>query len=139
MLADRLPSLLGLERLGQARHLGAQQLADLGQVGGDAFLLPGQVVDLALCRDAVPLHLVLGVRRELIGLRLGLGDDLIGVLLGVGDQLLGVLLGLAPGVVRLRAGLGGALFRRGGALLRLGDQLLGRRLRRRQAFCLLAL
>ncbi len=50
-----------------------------------------------------------------------------------------MLLGLAPGVVGLRAGLGGPLLRGRGALLGLGDQLLRRRLRRRQALGLLAL
>src|SRR5690348_10114061 len=34
-----------------ARHLPAEQLADLRQVGGDAVLLPGQLVDLALGGD----------------------------------------------------------------------------------------
>src|SRR5215831_10398885 len=46
-----------LERVGQARHLGSEQLADLSQVGGDALLLLAQLVDLALRGGAVPLDL----------------------------------------------------------------------------------
>ncbi len=86
--ADRLGAsahglLPGLERVGQARHLGAEQLADLGQVRGDALLLLRQLVDLALRAGPVPFDLRLGVRQQLLSLGLRLGDDLVGVLLGV--------------------------------------------------------
>ena len=141
--ADRLGAgphgLPGLERVGQARHLGAEQLADLGQVSGDAFLLLRQLVDLTLRTGAVPLDLGLGVRQQLLSLGLRLGDDLVGVLLGVADQLPRVLVGFAPGLLRLGAGLGGPLLRGRGPLLGLADQLLGGGLGRRQPLGLLPL
>jgi len=56
-------------------------------VGGDAVLLPGELVDLALGRSAAALGIGLDLREQLIGLGLGLTDDLVGVLLGVADQL----------------------------------------------------
>src|ERR1700730_11606235 len=83
--SDGLPA--GRESVAEPPHLGAEQLADLGQVGGNALLLPRQVVALALCRGPVPFDLALGVGQELFGLAFRLSDDLVGVLLGVGDEL----------------------------------------------------
>src|SRR6202035_476904 len=73
--SDGLPA--GREGVGETPHLGAEQLADLGQVRGDALLLPRQVVDLALRRGPVPFDLALGVGQELFGLALRRSDDLI--------------------------------------------------------------
>jgi hypothetical protein len=107
----------------------AQQLADLGEVAGDAFSLPGQFAELALGYGLEPLDVVLSVGQELVAFRLGLGDDLADVLLGDGYELLGVLVCLAQGLLCLRVGLGGPLLSRGGPLLRFGDQRLGGRSR----------
>ena len=84
-------------------HLPAEQLAHLGQVAGDAVLLPGELVDLALRGGPAAFGVGLGLGQQLVGLGLGLGDDLVGVLLRVADQLPGVLVGVAPGLVGLRA------------------------------------
>src|SRR6202035_1908636 len=113
-----------LERVGQARHLGAEQLADLGQVRRHAFLLLVQVVDLALGQGTHPVGLGLGVGQHLVGLGLGLGHDLVGVLLGVADQLARVRSGGAGGLRGVGSVLGRALFGGGGALLGLGAQFL---------------
>jgi hypothetical protein len=91
----------GLGWLAGHRRLGAEQLADLGKVGGDGLRLLGQFVDVAPGGGLVPLDLVPGVGQYLVCLGLGLGDDLVGVFLGVGHQLPGVLAGLAPGPLGL--------------------------------------
>ena len=67
-------------RLAGGTQLRAEQLADLGEVAGDALLLPGQLAELALGCGLEPIDLVVSAGPELIALRLGLGDDLVGVL-----------------------------------------------------------
>jgi hypothetical protein len=93
-------------------------------VAGDAVLLPGQLVDLALGHGAAALGVGLDLREQLVGLGPGLADDLVGVLLGVADQLPRVRVGVAAGLIRLRRSLGRALLGGGGPLLGLGDELL---------------
>ena len=102
---------LGLCRLYRIRagQLPNEQLAHLREVAGDAVLLPGELVDLALGRDAAALSIGFDLGEQLLGLGLGLADDLVGVLLGVADQQPGVLVGVLAGLIGLGAGLGRVL------------------------------
>src|SRR5579862_9820706 len=120
-------------------QLPAEHLAHLGEVAGDAVLLPGELVDLALSRGAAAFDIGLDLGEQLLGLGLGLADDLVGVLFRVADELPGVLVGVPAGLVGLGRSLGGPLLRGGGPLLRFGHELLRRRLGGSEPFGFLAL
>ena len=57
---------LVVRRLASRSQLRVKQLADLGEVTGDALLLLGQLAELALGCGLNPLDLVLGVGQELV-------------------------------------------------------------------------
>src|SRR6202051_4705460 len=82
-----------------------QQLAHLREVTGDAVLLPGEVVDLAVGRSAAAFGISVDLGEQLLGLGLGLAGDLVGVLFCVADHLPGVLVGVPASLVGLGAGL----------------------------------
>src|SRR3984893_10679215 len=82
-----------------------QQLAHLREVTGDAVLLPGEVVDLAVGRSAAAFGISIDLGEQLLGLGLGLAGDLVGVLFCVADHLPGVLVGVPASLVGLGAGL----------------------------------
>jgi class 3 adenylate cyclase len=82
-----------------------QQLAHLREVTGDAVLLPGEVVDLAVGSGAAAFGISVGLGEQLLGLGLGLAGDLIGVLFCVADHLAGVLVGVPASLVGLGVGL----------------------------------
>ena len=71
-----------------------QQLAHLREVAGDAVLLPGEVVDLAVGSSAAASGIGVDLGEQLLGLGLGLAGDLVGILFCVADQLPGVLVGV---------------------------------------------
>ena len=57
-----------------------QQLAHLREVAGDAVLLPGEVVDLAVGSSAAASGIGVDLGEQLLGLGLGLAGDLVGIL-----------------------------------------------------------
>src|SRR5690242_2903141 len=82
-----------------------QQLAHLREMAGDAVLLPGEVVDLAVGGSAAAFGFSVDLGEQLLGLGLGLADDLAGVLFCVADLLPGMLVGVPASLVGLGAGL----------------------------------
>src|SRR5260370_781584 len=57
-----------------------QQLAHLRKVAGDAVLLAGELVDLAVGRSAAAFGISVDLGEQLLGLGLGPAGDLAGVL-----------------------------------------------------------
>jgi hypothetical protein len=96
----------GRFRLCRLRRIHAwQQLPHLREVAGDAVLLPGEVVDLAVGSSSAASGISVDLGEQLLGLGLGLAGDLVGVLFCVAHQLPGVLVGVPAGLVGLGAGL----------------------------------
>ena len=74
-------------------------------MAGDAVLLPGEVVDLALGRSAAAFGIGLDLGEQLPGLGLGLAAIWSAFFFALPTSCLGVVVGVPAGLVGLGAGL----------------------------------